>query len=388
MTSKWLKRIAVLLALCMTIGLTGCSKEGDESSSDSSGETSEVTEAPRKVGYIFHDSADRNGFSGQMSLQRVMASNRCSMDTCYIDNVSITDFEKAVKALVSEGCTEIVSGSAVFTNMLDSLANKYMNINFISYGSTSSPANVSCYTETPYQGAYVAGMAAAFNSDAQKIGFIGDTDLLYTTASINAAALGMQLVFKEATLYSATATRDSEIEDAIDELLKQGCDVIICYTESPHSVEYCEEKGVRYIGSLDYSGEEDNYPNMLMYFCSRRYSYFLAQFKQMQLDTWQTEVYTGTMSNGTIDVSKALSAAKPGTQQIRDALVPKLTSGDALVFSGELKDTTNSVRYMQSDTMSDAQIMMMDWYVLGVEHLGSFRQLQTDLPPNDFQVKS
>lgn len=393
MTSKWLKRAAVLLALCMTIGLAGCNRETEDSSSESSDTTSEVEVTPHKVGYIFHDSADKNGFSGQMSMQRFKASNRSNMETCYINNVSITDFEKAVKALVSDGgCTEIVSGSAIFANMLDSVSNKYMNINFINFGSTSSPANVSSYTEAPYQGAFVAGMVAAFNSDAQKIGIVADTDMLCPTAVINASARGMQLVFSDATLYSATATHDKEIENAIDELIKKGSDVIICYTESPHSVEYCEQKGIKYIGSLDYKGEEDKYPNMLMYFCSRRDSYFLAQFKQMQLDTWMPDGYMGTMSNGIITVSEALPAVDPKTQQesqkLIDTLVPKLVSGDALVFDGEIKDTAGNIKYMQAETMSDAQIMTMDWYVLGVEHLGSFREVQTELPPNNFEIKS
>ncbi|MCM1166454.1 MAG: BMP family ABC transporter substrate-binding protein [Lachnospiraceae bacterium] len=389
MTSKWLKRLAVLLALCMTIGLAGCNNEVEDSSSESSDTTSEVEETPRRVGYIFHDSADKNGFSGQMSFQRVKASNRSSMDTCYIDNVSITDFEKAVKALVLDGgCTEIVSGSPVFANVLDSVSSKYMNINFINFGSLSSPANTSAYTEAPYEGAYVAGMAAAYNSDAQKIGVVADADMLCSTAVINAAARGMQLVFGSATLYCATATRDSEIELAIDALLNNGCDVIICYTESPRSIEYCEQKGVKYIGSLDYSGEEENYPNMLMYFCSRRDSYFLAQFKMMKLDSWVPENYTGNMGNGVIVVSEALSAAKSDTQRAIDALVPKITSGAALVFGGEIKDVNNSVRYMQSESMSESQIMSMDWYVLGVEDLGSFRQVQTELPPNSFEIKS
>lgn len=387
MTSKWLKMAAVLLALCITIGFSGCNRETIEESSSESSEVTENQEPPHKVGYILHGDANNNGFSGQISLQRVKASNRSGMETCYIDGVTVTDFEKAVKALVSAGCTDIVSGSAIFANMLDSVSNKYMNINFINFGSLNTPSNVSAYTEYPYQGAFVAGMAAAYNSDAQKIGIVADTDLLCSTAVINAAALGMQLVFKNAALYSATATLDSEIEDAIDALRANGCDVIICYTESQRSVEYCEQKGVKYIGSLDYKGEEDQHPNMLMYFCSRRDSYYLAQFKQMQLDTWSPQNYTGTMSNGIINISEALNA-EDGTQDIIDALVPKLVSGEAYVFDGELKDTSDSVRYMQGESMSDAEIMAMDWYVLGVEDLGSFRKVQTELPPNNFEVKS
>lgn len=386
MTSKWLKMAAILLALCMTIGFSGCNRETEESSSESS-EVTENQEPPHKVGYILHGDADNNGFSGQVSLQRVKASNRSGMETCYIDGVTITDFEKAVKALVSAGCTDIVSGSAIFANMLDSVSNKYMNINFINFGSLSSPSNVSAYTEYPYQGAFVAGMAAAYNSDAQKIGIVADTDMLCPNAVINASALGMQLVFGSATLYSATATLDSEIEKAIDALRAKGCDVIICYTESQRSVEYCEQKGVKYIGSLDYKGEEAQHPNMLMYFCSRRDNYYLAQFKQMQFDTWLPENYAGTISNDIINVSEALNA-KDGTQDIIDALVPKLVSGEADVFGGELKDTSGSVKYMQGEAMTDTEIMAMDWYVLGVEDLGSFREVQIELPPNNFEVKS
>lgn len=386
MTSKWLKVAAVLLALCITIGISGCNREAEDSSSESS-EISEEVENPRKVGYILHNSADKSGFSGEISMQRVKASNRSGMDTCYIDNVSITDFEKAVKALVSAGCTEIISGNAVFANIMNSVSNKYMNINFINYGSLSSPANVSAYTETPYQGAFVGGMVAAYNSEAQKIGIVADPDLLCPTAVINAAALGMQLVFSDATMYSATATYDSEIESAIDAMLNNGCDVIICYTESQRAVEYCDQKGVKYVGSLDYKGMEDQRPNMLMYFCSRRENYYLAQFKQMNLNTWVPENYIGTMGNGIITVSEALNA-KDGTQDIIDALVPKLVSGDALVFDGEIKNTAGSIVYMQAESMSDGQIMMMDWYVLGVEDLGSFREVQTEIPENNFEVKS
>lgn len=386
MTSKHLKRLAVLMALCMTIGLAGCNKEGEDSSSESSETSSDEVEAYHKVGYIFHGNAEVNGFSGQMNLQRVKAANRSGMETCYIDNVTVTDFEKAVKALVTAGCTEIVSADAVFTNTLDAIANKYMNINFINYGSANSPANVSCYTELTYQGAYVAGMVAAYNSDKQKIGFVGDPDLLMNTASTNAAALGMQIVFKSATLYAANASRDSEIEDAIDALLDNGCDVIICYTASPHSADYCEQKGVKYIGSLDYRGTEADHPNMLMYYCCRRDSFFLAQFKQMQLDTWLPDEFVGSMSNDMVIISDALNA-KEDTQKTIDALKPKLVSGDAYIFKGELKDTSNSVRIMQSDYMSDAQVRAMDWYVLGVEYLGSFRNMQTEFEPNTFEIK-
>lgn len=387
MISKLLKGIAAALALCVTIGLTGCSGEtSSESSSDSSSVEEETI--PVKVGYIFHDKADDGGVTGQFNHQRQKAARRCDVETVYIEDVSVQDFESAVKALVSDGCTEIVSCSPTFTNVLSSISGRYMNVKFINYGATSiGTANVFSYTETAYQGAYVAGIAAAYNSKTQKVGLVADPELLYTYATTNAAALGVRMVFANGTLCVAGATEDSEIKQAVDALLAEGCDVIITYTESPYAADYCEQKGVKFIGNLDYTGSEDKYKNMLMYYYAKRDSLFVSQFKQLKMDTWEPDVYKGSMSNGIINISQAQSCADKRTQDIIDEIVPLLTSGKAYIFSGEIKDTLGNVRYMQTDTMTESQIYSMDWYVLGVQAVGNFRKPQTS-SPNTFEIKS
>lgn len=386
MISKLLKGIAAALALCVTIGLTGCSSEtSSESSSDSSSVEEETI--PVKVGYIFHDKADDGGVTGQFNHQRQKAARRCDVETVYIEDVSVQDFESAVKALVSDGCTEIVSCSPTFTNVLNSISGRYMNVKFINYGATSiGTANVFSYTETAYQGAYVAGIAAAYNSKTQKVGLVADPELLYTYATTNAAALGVRMVFANGTLCVAGATEDNEIKQAVDALLAEGCDVIITYTESPYAADYCEQKGVKFIGNLDYTGSEDKYKNMLMYYYAKRDSLFVSQFKQLKMDTWEPDVYKGSMSNGIINISQAQSCADKRTQDIIDEIVPLLTSGKAYIFSGEIKDTLGNVRYMQTDTMTENQIYSMDWYVLGVQAVGNFRKPQTS-SPNTFEIK-
>ena len=386
MISKLLKGIAAALALCVTIGLTGCSSEtSSESSSDSSSVEEETI--PVKVGYIFHDKADDGGGTGQFNHQRQKAARRCDVETVYIEDVSVQDFESAVKALVSDGCTEIVSCSPTFTNVLSSISGRYMNVKFINYGATSiGTANVFSYTETAYQGAYVAGIAAAYNSKTQKVGLVADPELLYTYATTNAAALGVRMVFANGTLCVAGATEDSEIKQAVDALLPEGCDVIITCPVLPYAADYCEQKGVKFIGNLDYTGSEDKYKNMLMYYYAKRDSLFVSQFKQLKMDTWEPDVYKGSMSNGIINISQAQSCADKRTQDIIDEIVPLLTSGKAYIFSGEIKDTLGNVRYMQTDTMTENQIYSMDWYVLGVQAVGNFRKPQTS-SPNTFEIK-
>lgn len=390
---KILKRAAALLALCMMLGaFSGCNGNGngDGETGETSAATSEVTaeaEDVVKVGYIFNDDVDNSGASAEINAQRLKALKHCAIDSVYIDSVNITDFAEAVRVLVEAGCSHIVTASPVYTNAISSTAEKYMNISFIGYGSRVPTINVSAYTEHTFEGAYVAGMTAAFNSDAEKVGVVVDTSLLYPTAAINAVTLGAQLVNKDTKVYPSLAAESGEIHDAVNYLVGTGCDVIISYTESAETTAYCESLGVKHIGNLDYGTTKSDYSNMLMYFYTSRDSYFLSQFKQIKLDTWQTDTYIGSMANGVINVSEALPAAKDGTQDIISSLAAKIKSGACPIFVGQIKNNDGNVMLMTDHVMTYEEIYTMSWLVEGVQDIETFIVPVTELETNDFEIK-
>lgn len=384
-----LRVIAAALAVFAVLGFTGCDKGGDDSSSESSNTsgTDEQTKV-HKVGYIFRDDVSKGGFAAQMCEQRERASNRSGVETCYIDNVTLTDFEAAVKTLAEAGCTDIVSCSSAYANVVQSVAKNYLELNFISFGALNGSVNVSAYSESPYQGAYAAGLAANFNSVKKKIGVVADLGLPAPVAVANAVRLG-SLVDPDggSEVYAAGIEGDSRIEEAIDALIEKGVDVIVCYTESNHSAEYCQKKGIKFIGCLDYSENEAEYSNMLMYFYCKRDSYFLSNLKSMKLDTVLEDSYIGDMSNGVVRISPALKPCKEGTQNLLDTLQSYITSGKAVVFKGPLKDNAGNVKYLETDEMTDLEINNMNWYVQGTEPIGTFRIPQTEIKPNSFEIK-
>ena len=393
MASKWLKKIAVLLAVGIAVGAAGCSG-GEESGEtaqtvEGTGEASanETEDTAERVGYIFHGDAQGGGFSEELNNQRILADKYGGVETMYIDNVTISDFEQAVQTLVDAGCSYIVAGSSVYTNVLSSTAGKYMDIDFIGYGTRVRSANVYGYVEQSFQGAYIAGMAAAYNSESEKIGVVADEDMIFSTAVVNAAALGVQLVYSNGEVYAAYGTTDDEVTQAIDALTDEGCDVIICYTESGAAADYCEQMGISFIGSLDYRDTAEDYENMLMYFCCRRDSFFLSQYKLITTGEWSSDTFAANMSNGVVVVSDALPAAKDGTSEIIAALAPRVTSGQAYIFSGELKDNNDSIKYMAGEYMEPVEIYTMSWYVKGASSLGSFRQPLDTLETNSFEIK-
>lgn len=393
MANGWLKKVSAMLALCLMLGsISGCNgdKDGEgtaESTSETGEGTAEAQEEIIKIGYVFNGSCDVDSYAAKMNEQRIDALKYSNIESCYIDNVNITDFSAAVNALIDDGCDYIVSGSWLFSNAMSDVAGKNMDVKFISHGARVRSVNVYAYTDQVYEGAYIAGMAAAYNSTAEKIGIVVDPDMIYTKSVINAAALGSQLVYSDAQMITAFASTNSEIHSAVDALEAEGCDVIISYTECAETVTYCNERGIKVIGNLDYSKTAEDYENLLMYFHVDHGSFILAQNKLIGLDIWEPEQYVGTLANGVIAVSKALPAAADGTQDIIDALVPKVASGEANIFRGELKNTSGNVALQSGGSLDASEIYTMDWYVLGVKTLPSFIEPNLELEENDMKIK-
>ena len=132
-------------------------------------------------------------------------------------------------------------------------------------------------------------------------------------------------------------------------------------------MDYCEQKGVKVIGSLDYRENAADYENLLLYFYSCRDSFYLAQYKEMEQDSWQPESYLGSVGNGVVRISDALPAAKDGTQDIMNKLIPKVASGSAYIFSGQLKDVNGSIKQREGEAMTTSDILAINWYVEGVD---------------------
>ncbi len=394
MNNIWLKRIAAAAAVTFSLtALSACSGStesgsGTEGSAETTAEGTAEAEPVAKLGFIYNGSVGDFSFTGDCNDQRIKAEQYTNVESEYIENVNVADFEQAVKLLVEDGCTHIVSGSPVYSHVINPVSQQYMNINFIDYGSSTRSVNIYAYTESIYQAAFVAGMAAAYNSESERIGIVADPAMLYYIQAVNAAQLGAKNVYSTVQTVLAVAREKDEIHQAVDALVEKGCDVVISYTSAAETVDYCDQKGIKVIGCLDYSSNAAEYENMLMYFYTSRDSFFLAQYKAMERDEWQPESYMGTLGNGVINVSGALPAAKEDTQAILDSIIPKVASGSAYIFQGQLKDVNGTIMQREGVSMAISDILAMNWFVEGVDlSLDSFIASKTTPNPSDLVIK-
>ena len=125
-----------------------------------------------------------------------------------------------------------------------------------------------------------------------------------------------------------------------------------------------------------------------MYFYSSRDRFFISLYKAMELDDWQPESYMGTLGNGVVNVSDALSAAKDGTQDIMNKLVPKVASGAAYIFDNQLKDVNGTIKQREGVAMATSDILSLNWYVEGVDlSLDSFVESKSTVESSELVIK-
>lgn len=329
----------ILIAIC----LSGCVSNNNFTSSESkptinstksstlyssNSEVQPLLSCERKVGFVFSGNVnEETSFTNQTNLQRIMASNREGIDTCYVDNVNAENFENAINELKNNNCTDVFLFVSDCDNALAKYSESNPNMNFIYHGTHNITSNISTFSSKVQQGGYIAGLMASFNSETHNIGFVGDERLINNNAVANSIRAGSRLCRLDDQIFFENAHTNNDIESKIDLLIGENCDVIVCYTETSYSEEYCQQKGIKFIGSHDFSGKLEQFPDMLMYFYCRYDSYFLHDLKIIQEDNRCLPAdYVGTIKDGTMSVSSALVRSKKDSQKIMDAIITSFSS--------------------------------------------------------------
>lgn len=348
------QRIGFVFIILIAICLSGCtdnnstslnikpainSTKGSTLESSNSAEQS-LPSYDLNVGFVFSGSVnDETSFTGQINSQRIAAYNSKSCEglgTCYVDNVNAENFENAINELKSDNCKDIY----LFVSDCDDVLEKYSkdnpDVNFIYHGTHDITSNISTFSGKVQQGGYIAGIMASYNSETHNIGFIGDESLVDNNIVANSIQTGSQVAGSDCQVFFENAQSNNAIELKIDSLLEENCDVIVCYTETSYSEEYCQQKGVKFIGSHDFSEKLEQFPDMLMYFYCDYAPYFLYDFKIMQEnDRCLPADFVGTIKDSTIFVSDSLPKSKEDSQKLMDKIVSSFSSDGTQILDDQ-----------------------------------------------------
>ncbi len=324
-----------------------------------------------KVGFIYSSPIGSEGYIYVHNLGR-LALEEMGIKTLYLENIPETsECEKAARDLIQQGCNVIYAVSFGHMEYIANVADEYPDVYFNHCTGYITKNNMSTYMGKIYQAQYLAGIAAGMRTATGKIGFVTTFPIPECVRQVNAYTLGARSVNPTATVevkWTSSWYDPATEKTAATELLNGGCDVIAAYCDTMNPQMAAAERGAWATGGTSPGGEAV-VPNAFLTSAIFDYATFYKQDIQEIMDgTWSS---TGGFKWRGLDehVVKLEGISKncaPGTKEAVDAAEKGIIDGSLDIWKGELKDNTGVVKVKSGETLTDEQLLALDWFVEGV----------------------
>ena len=342
-----------------------------------------------KVGFVYSGPVEGSTTNLMFEAARAQIKKSLGLDTCYIENVLVADFPEAVEILRDAGCNIIVSTSQKFANSVDREARVLNGTTYISFGGEKTSACVTVFGGELYQTAAVTGMAAAHNTVTNKIGIISDPGQYNVYGVLDAFCLGAAEILGAQTdvrVEWAWSNSEEEIRASVDDLIAQGCDVIMSYMESDYAVRYAAGKGVKLIANAANIPElaPDDY---LTGFHFNFSTHVVDKVRSVMNDNFNPTKFMGDIGAGMIRLVEFSPAAKTGTGTICSKYYDYIKSGSAKIFTGEIKNANGIVMVEKGQSLEASNIFEINWLINTVRRTTSFTEINENPTSSDFVIK-
>ncbi|GHU45981.1 hypothetical protein FACS1894120_1890 [Clostridia bacterium] len=346
----------------------------------------------KTVGFIYRGKVRGDPSNEIFEASRARLEVDLGVDTYYVDNVLVQSFTEAVDTLMQSGCDVIVATSESFANVALNLSKSLPQIKFINYGGEAKASNLSSITPLLYQGANIAGLAAAYSSENNNIGIVADRSATEYAAVVDAFVLGAKVVYGESTsikLNLVLSDDNARTKLAIDDLRAQGCDTIFVYQSNSYGIQYCEKMGIKVVSMAANLPELAPTQYVVGFFFDIS-AYLNEMVRYIQNDAFSGKTQLASIANRSVRLTQLNSTLPSETARLTDELLKNVSSqtGDG-IFRGELKDINGKIRVSKGDILPYSETVKIDWIVKGVTRIKKYDQPKNeeDLIFPSFQVK-
>lgn len=327
---------------------------------------------PLKVGFIYVSPIGDAGWTFQHeSGRRQMASALGDkVDTKFIETVPEgAEAERVIRRFAADGYGLVFTTSFGYMNPTVKVAKRFPGTKFEHATGYKREKNVGTYNVRFYEGRYLAGIVAGGMSKSNIAGYVAAFPIPEVLMGINAFTLGMQSVNPEArtkVIWTNSWYDPGREREAADVLVTQGADVLTHHTDSTAVVQAADEKGAYAVG---YHSDMSKYgPKAHLTAVTHHWGDFYTRMTQEVIDgKWEPRDIWGGIKDGMV----SLAPINPIVPSDVVALVKKkenaIRNGSFHPFQGPVRDQDGTVRIAAGATISDADLLKMNWYVQGVQ---------------------
>ncbi|MDK4701531.1 BMP family ABC transporter substrate-binding protein [Rhizobium sp. CNPSo 4062] len=316
---------------------------------------------------------------GDVGWGHALAAGLDPIKAAYGDKVKVTvieniaegpDADRIMNKTVTDGNHFLIAGSFGYQNGALQVARRNPKVSVLHASGFQVAPNFSPFAAKYFQGTYLLGMAAAAVSKTGKLGSVSAFAIPELITSVNAFTLGAQAVkpdIEVSVVWVNSWFDPAKEQEAAKALISQGCDVIFSNAQdTPSVISACEEAGV-YAFNLN-SSMKKYAPKTYLGCVSTDWSpFFKASVDAHLAGTFKgANAFLGVAEKvvEVVDWSPAIPAETMA--KIKEA-EGKIASGSFSPFTGPITKADGSEGAASGATLTDAQIVAMDWHVKGVK---------------------
>jgi basic membrane protein A len=201
------------------------------------------------------------------------------------------------------------------------------------------------------------------------IGYVGAFPIPEVIRGINAFTLGVKSVNPEAVVkvvWTQTWFDPAKERDAAETLLDVDADVITMHQDTPAPLQAAEKRGAFAIGYN--SVMQEQVPNAWLTAPVWNWAAVYNKVaEEVHNGTWKSEQLWGGLTEGYVDLAPMSDKVPADVQAYVNDVKAKIVAGELHIFSGEIKDNKGNVAVPAGTTMSDGDMLGMNFFVEGVQ---------------------
>ncbi len=329
-------------------------------------------EDPIKVGFVYVGPVGDHGWTYRHDIgrQAIEAEFGDKVETSFVESVSEgPDAERVIRQLAADGHDLIFTTSFGFMNPTVKVAKQFPDVKFEHATGYKQADNVSTYAARFYEGRSIIGTIAGHMTESNVIGYIASFPIPEVIRGINAFTLAMRKVNPEAevkVIWVNTWYDPGKEADAAKTLIDQGADIITQHTDSPAPLQVAEERGVtafgqasdmvRFAPKAQLTSIVDNWD-----------AYYVARAGAVIDGSWQSQDTWDGLESGMVEMATYGEAVPADVAAAADAIKTGIVDGTLHSFAGPINNQAGEQVVAEGETISDEDLLKMDWYVEGVQ---------------------
>lgn len=326
-----------------------------------------------RVGFLYYGSINDEGYTTSHDKARRALLNEGFNDIFYVENVPATsDCEIVLRDLINMGCNIIYSTTYNFLDATLKVARNFPNVKFAHCSGGVTTDNVASYFGRMYEARYLTGIVAGLKTKTNLIAYVAAFPLPECIRGVNAFALGVQSVNKDAkviliytnTWYDATVEKAA----ALKVLREYGCDVITQHQDTTAAQVAAAECKAYCIGYnlATPSAAPASYLTSAIFDWSK---FIIPDVHRVIDGTWKPDNFWGGLDTGVVDIAPLSLLCAVGTGEKVANAKKSIIDGTLKIFAGPITDCNGKLRVEKGVRMTDTEIWNMNYLIQGVKEV-------------------